>query len=179
MFNLDMFIKLKDGREVKIGKVQSEGVISRVVINGKKVSRHRINNYILTAFYNSKKVASFNVTRPTTVHGIYYSKHVGEMGYFVAKGFRGSGLSYYMVYCMAKSVLKMGIKIILINTIPSNKASITLFSRSGGKKAGLMEKVLKINKKYVDSLWMESTTGNVIKNSRKMWEKKGVKELKS
>jgi L-amino acid N-acyltransferase YncA len=178
MFNLDMLIKLKDGREVKIGKVQSEGIISRVIINGKKVSRHQINSYILTAFYNSKKVASFNVTRPVTAQGIRYSKHVGEMGYFVARGFRSSGLSYYMVYYMAKSVLKRGIKIILINTIPSNKASITLFSRSGGKKVGLMEKVLKINKKYVDSLWMESTTENVIKNSRKMWEKKGVKEVK-
>ena len=85
MSNLDMLIKLKDGREVKMGKVQSEGVISRVIINDKKVGRHRINNYILTAFYNSKKVASFNVTRPATVQGIYYSKHVGEMGYFVAK----------------------------------------------------------------------------------------------
>ena len=43
MFNLDMFIKLKDGREVKIGKVQSEGVISRVVINGKKPTSILIN----------------------------------------------------------------------------------------------------------------------------------------
>ena len=179
MFNFDMLIKLKDGREVKIEKVQSERVISRVIINGKKVSRRRINNYILTAFYNSKKVASFNVTRPTTVHGIYYSKHVGEIGYFVAKGFRGSGLSYYMVYDIAKSVLNRGIKIILMNTIPLNKASITLFSKSGGKKVGLMGKVLKINKEYVDSLWMGSTTENIIKNSHKMWEKKGVKELNS
>ena len=68
MFNLDMFIKLKDGREVKIEKVQSEGVISRVIINGKKISRHRINNYILTAFYNSKKVAIFNYISSCTFH---------------------------------------------------------------------------------------------------------------
>ena len=116
-----MFIKLKDGREVNIGKVQSEGVISRVIINGKKISRHGINNYILTAFCNSKEIASFNVTRPVTVQGIRYSKHVGEMGYFVARGFRGSGLSYYMVYYMAKSLLKRGIQLILINTIPSKE----------------------------------------------------------
>ncbi len=84
-----------------------------------------------------------------------------------------------MVYDIAKSVLNRGIKIILMNTIPLNKASITLFSKSGGKKVGLMGKVLKINKEYVDSLWMESTTENIIKNSHKMWEKKGVKELNS
>ena len=83
-----------------------------------------------------------------------------------------------MVYCIAQSVLKKGIKILLINTIPSNKASIGLFSRSSGKKVGLMKNVLKINQKYVDSLWMESTTENVIKNSHKMWEKKGIKILK-
>ena len=60
-----------------------------MIIDGKKGSKHRVNNYILTIYRDSKEVASFNFKRPTTVNRSYHSNHVGEMDYFVDKAFRG------------------------------------------------------------------------------------------
>ncbi len=172
-----MLIQLKDGRVVSISRVESEKPLYKLV-TGKETTRYSLNNYILSAYYDSKNIANYNIRRPTTVHGNYYSRHVGEIGYFVSKKFRGSGLSYFMMFQTAQTALNKGIKITLISTTPDNKASIALFENCGGKRAGLIKNVLKIKGKYIDSIWMESTTENLIKKSRSMWHKKGVKIVK-
>lgn len=173
-----MIIKLRDGRLVNVGKVESEGMIFKVEIRGKKATKYRMNNYILTARYKSKEAGSFNVNRPTTVYDYHYGKHVGEVGYYIAKEFRGSGLSYFLMYHAARFVLNRGITIVLAATTLDNKASIKLFENCGGVRVGHFNKPMKIKGKFKDVIWMETPTKNLIRQSRKKWVERGIKIVK-
>ncbi len=172
-----MLIKLKDGRTLDISTPKLAAY--KLAINSKNGSKsYVVSSYQLKVYDERKLVGNINVRRPMTMHRFYYSKHVGETGYYIAKEFRGTGLSYFLLYSIGTFVAKKGVELILASIEPKNLASVRVFKNCGGKEVGVFKRVIKTRKGYEDRMWFSVPTERLVKNSMRIWQKKGVKIVK-
>ena len=169
-----MLIGLKDGRIVEIGEAKKE-VRIRVSITGTSTRRYSFDSFLIHSWSGSKNTGSIELRRPVVIYGYPSGRHVGEVGYFVTKRFRGTGLSYILLHEMSRFALSKGIKLLLMSTASDNEAAINLFKNCGGRISADFKSVMNKGKSVI---WMSAVTIDVIKKSRSMWEKKGVKIVK-
>lgn len=167
-----MFIQLKDGRMIEAGKVKKEKRID-VSVGAKK---YYFDSFLIQLSHSSKYAGSADLRRPAVIYGYPVGRHVGEVGYFVSKSFRGSGLSYLMLHEIAKFALSHGMKLILMSTTTDNKSAVMIFKNCGGKISADFEGVMKEGKSVI---WMSAAAEDIIKKSRLMWIKKGVQIVRS
>ena len=169
-----MLIGLKDGRIIEIGEAKKE-VRIRVSITGTSTRRYSFDSFLLHSWSGSKNTGSIDLRRPVVIYGYPSGRHVGEVGYFVAKRFRGTGLSYILLHEISKFAVSKGMKLLLMSTTSDNGAAIGLFRNCGGGVSADFKGVMNKGKSVI---WMSAVTRDVIKKSRNMWEKKGVKIVK-
>ncbi len=197
-----MQIQLKDGRKIKVD--ESRVAYARKFIDFEKKMkneapydtwgwRSRLStlkeeiNFIKRnkADRKSARVAIFNnniigVGGITASHS-KFSKHVGYAGYVIAKEFRGTGLTYFLINDSAKYVAKKGVKTVIATIVPQNKASIKLFEKCGAKRIGESKKTLFIPLKnvYYNEIYMQVDSQKLITKSANKYKQKGVKILKT
>ena len=136
-------------------------------------------NISFTATYHKKFAGNADLRKQPLV----FSKHVEELGYMTQKDFRDMGIGYFLVYLTAKVAKKRGITIITASMVSGpgsstiDKVSEHLFKRCGGIKIGEFKKIIfnPLTHKYSNLVYMQADTTKVIKESGKLWRRKGIK----
>ena len=191
-----MLIRLKEGKVIKVEKIGldhasiivkfgnkmrfeapyvGKGLIGKPYTLKKekrliKANRARhTSSYV--AIYNSDAIGLAGVD----LVGGELSRHVAYCGYMVAKEFRGTGLSYFLVHMAAAHAAK-SVKTVLAAIIPQNKASVAFFKRCGGTKVGEFKKTIYSRRRgrYYNNTHMQVTLSKLINGSKRMWKSKGV-----
>lgn len=83
-----------------------------------------------------------------------YSKHVGNIGIGIRKGYRGVGIGTEMMKVLIAKAETMGLKMIDPAVASSNKRAIHVYEKVGFKKTGRIPKFYYKDGKYFDEIIM-------------------------
>jgi len=84
------------------------------------------------------------------------SKHVGNLGIIVKKGFRNIGLGYHLVdFAIRETKRKMNKEKIILSCFDTNKRALHLYEKMGFQKIGVREKQFLMDSEYHNEIMME------------------------
>ncbi len=78
------------------------------------------------------------------------SSHVANFGIAISQKFQGKGIGKTLLKSLFSFAKKNGIEIISASAFADNKKALAFYKHLGFKKAGILEKHLKRNGKYLD-----------------------------
>lgn len=96
-----------------------------------------------------KVVANSSVARRRAL-----SRHVGDLGIAIKKGYRGIGIGKELIKTLIEESRKAGLKVLVLDVFNSNKVAKSLYEKMGFKNAGRIPRGVFKKEKYIDLLRM-------------------------
>jgi len=105
--------------------------------------------FCLVAEIDGKVVANSEITKRGG-----YSRHVGEVGIAIRKGYRDIGIGTEMLKALIAQAEEMGLKILTLSVFSTNARAIHVYRKVGFKETGRIPKNIYKDGKYIDKIIM-------------------------
>lgn len=101
------------------------------------------------ALYNDRIIGNVDLRRLP-----YRSKHLGEIGIAISKGFREEGIGQELIKLIEHEAKSIGLKGITLTCFACNERAVHVYEKCGLKKTGVLPKAYSYKGKYEDGLIM-------------------------